>query len=245
MGQIIAVISGKGGTGKTSLCAGIASCLAAEGQKVLCIDADIGLRNLDIALGMDEMSVIPFTDVLQGTYALNDAAKHPTIPSLSLLTAPMRENPELISEPSFRKLLDDIRKEYDWCLIDAPAGVGTGFRLATKFADQVLVVATADPSSLRDASTASDLLALDNITNLKLIVNRARPKMFAKMNLTIDDMMDGVGIPLLGIVPEDARVMLAAAKHTPMVLYSGKGASVACLHIARRLRGIKTKLMKI
>lgn len=245
MGQVVAIISGKGGTGKTTVCAGIASCLAAEGQSVLCIDADAGLRNLDIALGMDELSVLPFTEILRGNYTLDDATRHPSIVGLSLLTAPTREDLADATDEAFRQLLDDAREKYDWCLIDAPAGIGMGFELATRFADQVILIATADPSSLRDAKAASELLEREKVHNVCLVVNRVKAKMFSKMGMTIDDMMDDIGLPLLGIVPEDPRVTLAAGNHSALVLYSGKGASVACLHIARRMRGIKTKLMKI
>jgi septum site-determining protein MinD len=245
MGQVLAVISGKGGTGKTTLCAAVASCLAAEGQRVLCIDADIGLRNLDIALGMAELSIISFTDVLHANYDLSQATAHPQIPNLQLLTAPIRENAELISQEAFGDLLQQVRQQFDWCLIDAAAGIGAGFRLATRFADQIMVVSTPDPASLRDAACAADLLALDSINNLRLVVNRVDPKMFSRMELTVDDVMDGVGLPLLGIVPEDANVVLAAAHNMPLILQSGKGASIACLHIARRLCGKRMPLMKL
>lgn len=245
MGQVLAVISGKGGTGKTTLCAGVACSMAAQGQRVLCIDADIGLRNLDIALGMADLSILSFTDVYHGLYPLSRAAKHPAIANLSLLTAPIRENPEHISFSAFGRLLQQVRQEYDWCLIDASAGLGTGFRLATRFADQILVVSTPDPASLRDASRAVDLLALDHITELRLVVNRVNAKMFSRMHLTIDDMMDGVGLPLIGIVPEDPNVVLAAAENTALTLKTNKGAAVACRHIASRLCGQRTPLMKL
>lgn len=245
MGQVLAVSSGKGGTGKTTLCAGIAACLAAEGQRVLCIDADISLRNLDISLGIDDLPILPFTEVLNGHCTLDDATEHPDLSGLFLLTAPTQHSGEAICEQAFGALLQEARKQFDWCLIDAPAGVGSGFRLATGFADQVLVVSTADPSSLRDAAAAADLLTLNSKASLKLVVNRVKPRMLSKIKLTIDDLMDGVGIPLLGIVPEDVHVTLAAAQRVPLVLYETKGACVACLHIARRLRGEKTKLMKL
>lgn len=245
MGQVVAFISGKGGTGKTTVCAGVASCLAAEGQSVLCIDVDVGLRNLDIALGMTELSVLPFTDILHGSYSLDDATRHPSIVGLSMLTAPDREDLDGVSDTDFRKLLDDAREKYDWCLIDAPAGLGACFELATHFADQVIMVALADPSSLRDAKTTAQYLEREKVRNVCLVVNRVTSKMFTKLGITVDDIMDDVGLPLLGLVPEDSRVPLAARKQSALVLYSGKGASIACLHIARRMRGIKTKLMKI
>ena len=154
MGVTVSVISGKGGTGKTTLCAGIAACLAAEGKRVLCIDADIGLRNLDIALGMAEQPAVAFTDVTQGFCKLSDAAEHPALPGLFLLTAPVREQDALVEQQRFGALLREAREAFDWVLIDAAAGIGTSFRLATQFADRCIVAATPDPASLRDAACA-------------------------------------------------------------------------------------------
>jgi len=137
MGQIFAVVSGKGGTGKTSLCAGVASCLAAEGAKVLCIDADIGLRNLDLSLGSPEIASLPFTEVLFGRVSAEDIPSHPKLPGLFLLTAPVSEDAEAIEIPRFRLLMEQLRKRFDYCLIDAPAGIGAGFRLACSAADRI------------------------------------------------------------------------------------------------------------
>ena len=245
MAQVVAISSGKGGTGKTTLCAGVACALAELGQRVLCIDADIGLRNLDIALGMAELPILSFTDVYHGVYPLSRAAKHPAFPNLSLLTAPIRENPEHISLSAFGHMLWKVRQEYDWCLIDAPAGLGMGFQLATKFADQVLVVSTPDPASLRDVSRVVDLLALQHMTELRLAGNRVDGRMFSRMHLTVDDMMDDVGLPLIGIVPEDPNVILAAAENTALLSKTKKGAALACRNIASRLAGKRTPLMKL
>ena len=120
-----------------------------------------------------------------------------------------------------------------------------GFRLATGYADRCLVVSTPDPASLRDASCAADLLLLDGRENLQLVVNRVVPKMFARMELTVDDVMDGVGLPLLGVVPEDEDVPLAAAEGSALIYATDGGAAEACLRISRRVRGIATPLMKL
>ena len=141
--------------------------------------------------------------------------------------------------------LEEARRRYDWCLIDAPAGVGAGFRLATAFADRVLVVSAADPASMRDAARAADLVELQGSGELQLIVNRVSPAFYRQLRMTVDDVMDGVGLPLLGIVPEDPSVPLAAAAGRPLVLYTGRGAAVACLHVARRLRGQRVPLMRL
>lgn len=245
MGEVISFVSGKGGTGKTTLCAGVATCMANDNLRVLCIDADIGLRNLDIALGMAEQSIVSFTDVLHGHYTLADATEHPRFPGLFLLTAPIREKEETIDIKAFGKLLEQAKGEFDFCLIDAPAGIGAGFHLATQFADRCVVISTSDPASMRDATRAADLLLLDGKMSLQLVVNRVTPRLFSRMDLTVDDIMDGVGLPLLGVIPEDADVILSTAFGCPLILSTSGGAAEACLRISRRLRGICTPLMKL
>ena len=244
MGQVLAVISGKGGTGKTTLSAGIAACLAAEGRRVLAIDLDIGLRNLDISLGMSECAPLSFGEILSGVYDPSQITTHPEIPNLYLLTAPTDRAPEEIDPMAFQAMLDTLRQRFDWCVLDAPAGIGAGFRLATQAADRVIVVSNADPASLRDAGAAASLL-LDSAAEVKLVVNRVQARAYRKIKTTIDDIMDGVGLPLLGIVPEDFNVTLAVARGVPLVLQSKKGAAAACLHIARRLEGRKMPLMRL
>ncbi len=245
MGQVMVVTSGKGGTGKTTLCAGIASCLAAEGRRVLCIDGDVGLRNLDISLGMDDQAVVSFADAMADPTVFYDAPEQPQIPGLFLLTAPANTAPEDINEAAFGALVTRAREEYDWCLIDAPAGVGTGFRLAAKFADRALVVAQADPASLRDAAHTAQLLTQLGLETMHLAVNRVSGRLFSHIGTTVDDMMDFISLPLLGLVPEDGNVTLAAAAGQPLILYTHKRAAVACLHMARRLEGRSTPLMRI
>lgn len=245
MGQVLVVTSGKGGTGKTTLCAGIASCLAAEGRRVLCIDGDVGLRNLDLCLGMEDQAVVSFQDAMAEEQALKDAPEHLRIPGLHLLTAPANTAAEDVDEAAFSRLLDRVREEFDWCLIDAPAGVGAGFRLTARFADRALVVAQADPASLRDAAWTAQLLAGLGLETMHLAVNRVSRRLFSHIGTTVDDMMDWISLPLLGLVPEDRNVILAAAAREPLVLYTSRRASVACLHIARRLEGKNVPLMRI
>lgn len=243
MGQIISVVSGKGGTGKTTMCAGLASCLAAEGSRVLCIDMDVGLRNLDIALGMSEESVITFTSVMRGEYSVLQATQNRVIENLFLLTAPLTEKPEQIGKEPFSAMLLGAAKEFDFVLLDAPAGIGAGFFLAVENADLSLVVCNADPASLRDAAATAQLLPEDR--QAKLIVNRIGSRLFAKLRSTVDDVMDTVGLPLLGIVPDDENVTFAAASSMPLIQYTGHGAARACLNMARRLCGRKMPLMHL
>lgn len=244
MAEIVSVISGKGGTGKTSLCAAVASCLAAGGSRVLCIDADVGLRNLDISLGMSDEPILPFTAVMRGEYPLEKAAVHPQLSSLSILTAPITESAESLDGGQFAQLLRQAEERFEWIFIDAPAGIGAGFRLATRQAGCAIVVAGSDPASLRDAARATDVLLFDRPElETQLVVNRVSPALYRRMQATVDDVMDGVGLPLLGIVPEDCSVTLAAAKGVPLPLYSTKGAAHACRNIARRLCGQKVPLL--
>ena len=245
MGQVLAVISGKGGTGKTSVCAGVAGCLCLEGARVLCIDADLGLRNLDISLGMASEASVSFLEVMRGDYTLEQAPRAAGLSGLQLLTAPVSVCAEDLDEAQFASLIDEARRRYDWVLIDAPAGIGAGFDLAVRHADELMVVCLADPASQRDAARAAELALTKREVPAKLVVNRVSPQLFRRMNATVDDIMDGVGLPLLGIVPDDANVTLAAVEGKPLCQYTFQGASLACLHIAKRLQGKRVKLMKI
>ena len=238
MGELIAVLSGKGGTGKTSVCAGIATALAEAGEKVLCIDCDMGLRNLDISLGISQVSALSFLDVCQGGYQLEQAAQHPAYPQLRFLTAPINCPAKDVQARDFSAMLRQARQLYDYVCLDAPAGIDAGFRLAAQYADRVILVTGADPAAVRDAARAGELLELMGKRDIRLIVNRVNRKMAAAMNLTVDDIMDRAGLPLLGIVPEDSNVVLAASFSAPLLKYTKRGAAAACRRIALRIRGL-------
>lgn len=238
MGEIFAVLSGKGGTGKTSVCAGIATALAQQGKKVLCIDCDVGLRNLDISLGLTESGALSFLDVAEGAYPIDRAARHPNYLNLCFLTAPMNRSAEQIPQEQFGVMLAQARGAFDYIFLDAPAGVDAGFQLAAKFADRFLVVTGAGPAAVRDAARVSDLLELMGKKNIRLIVNRVDRDMLSTVRMTVDDVMDSAGLPLMGIVLEDPNVTLAAAFGKPLLLYSRKSpAAKACVKIANRIQG--------
>ncbi|MBR1780273.1 MAG: AAA family ATPase [Oscillospiraceae bacterium] len=244
MGTAIVITSGKGGTGKTSTAAGVASCLAAMGKRVLCLDADVGLRNLDLTLGMTEQAMMSFADVILGRCPLERAAvEHPTVKNLFLLTAPAAL-PEGVDEAGMAALMDQIRAQFDYCIIDCPAGVDAGFRLATCAADRALLVSNADYAALRDGLTAVYHLQRRDIP-IHLVVNRVRPRLLRKLRLNIDDAMDDTGLPLLGVIPEDELVPLSAARGVPVITAGNRGAAVAYYHIARRLTGERVRLMRI
>ena len=237
MGELIAVLSGKGGTGKTSVCAGLATALAQSGERVLCIDCDIGLRNLDISLGLADVGALSFVDVYSGNYPLSKATRHPGYEKLWFLTAPIHCPAESIDQIAFGRMLREASPQFDYIFLDAPAGVDAGFQLAARFADRVILVTGPDPAAIRDAARASDLLELMGKTEVRLIVNRISKKMVAAMELTVDDIMDQAGLPLLGIVPEDPNVTLAAAYGMPLLHQTHRGAAAACRRIARRIQG--------
>ena len=238
MGELFAVLSGKGGTGKTSVCAGIATALAEQGRKVLCIDCDVGLRNLDISLGMTESGALSFLDVAEGQYALNQASRHPVYSSLAFLTAPMNRKADDIDPAVFEKMLLQAKKDFDYIFLDAPAGVDAGFQLAARFADRFLVVTGAGPAAVRDAARVSDLLELMGKKNVRLIVNRIDRELLSTVKMTVDDVMDTAGLPLSGVVLEDPNVVLAAAFGKPLLLYARRSAAAkAYRKIANRIQG--------
>lgn len=243
MGTVSAITSGKGGTGKTSITGGVAASLALMGRRVLCIDMDVGLRNLDISLGLNDRAMMDFADVALGRCPLARAAvEHPDIKGLSLLTAPMTL-PASLTPDKVRALLKEARTGYDHILIDSPAGLGTGFRLATCGVDRAIVVSTNDASSLRDAQRT--VAELEELRLIHLVMNRIQTKLLRKLRTTIDDAMDAAGLPLLGVVPEDNRVMLAANQGIPLILSANKGAAVAYRNISLRIDGQRVPLMKL
>lgn len=238
MGELIAVVSGKGGTGKTSVCSGVAIALAAQGQKVLCIDCDVGLRNLDISLGMSECGALSFLDVAEGGYPITDASRHPIYENLCFLTAPMNRPVEQIDSRSFRRMLEEGRKTFDYIFLDAPAGVDAGFHLVSTAADRFLVVTGSGPAAVRDAARVGEILEIEGKHQVRLVVNRVSRSMLSAVKMTVDDVMDTAGLPLMGVVLEDPNVTLAAAFDKPLQLYGPRSdAAKAFRRIARRIRG--------
>ena len=243
MGELIAVLSGKGGTGKTSVCAGIATALAAAGQRVLCIDCDVGLRNLDISLGLSDTASLSFLEICRGDYKLSQAAVHPEYPSLSFLTAPMNCSIETVDPAAFGAMLREARKVFDYIFLDAPAGVDAGFRLTAGFADRCVLVTGPGPAAVRDAKRTGELLELMGKTNVRLIVNRVDRKTVSALEITVDDVMDDAGLPLLGVVPEDFNVTLAAAVGKPLLKYKPRcPVAKAFRRIANRIQGLPEQI---
>ncbi len=242
MGTAVMITSGKGGTGKTSLTAGVASCLAALGRRVLCVDLDIGLRNLDLTLGMSDRALMDFTDVMDYRCPLLTAAvEQPEIRNLFLLTAP-HSSPGL-DQKRFQAVIEEASEYFDFVFMDSPAGLGEGFQLAMSAADRVIVVSSVDPAALRDAQRT--VAELHELTQLHLVMNRVQPRLISKLRTSIDSAMDTAGLPLLGVVPEDPSVTLATAAGIPLILATYKGAAPAYLNISKRLLGQRVPLLRI
>ena len=243
MGTVIAITSGKGGTGKTSITSGVAASLALMDRQVLCVDMDIGLRNLDISLGLNDRALMDFSDVALGRCPLTRAVvEHPNLKGLSLLTAPM-SLPASLTPDKVRSLLQEARPNSDYILIDSPAGLGPGFRLATCGVDRAIVIATNDASSLRDAQRT--VAELEHLRTIHLVMNRIQTKLLRKLRTTIDDAMDAAGLPLIGVVPEDPQVILCANLGQPLTTRGRRGAALACWNIAQRLEGKRIPIMRI
>lgn len=242
MGCAVMITSGKGGTGKTSLTAGVASCLAALGKRVLCVDLDIGLRNLDLVLGLSDRAVMDFSDVMAYRCSLLSAAvEQPDIKGLHLLTAPL--TPSGLEPQRFREVVSEAKDTFDYVFMDSPAGLGTGFQLAMAAADRAIVVSAVDPAALRDAQRA--VTELHDLPELHLVMNRVQPRLIRKLRTSIDNAMDEAGLPLLGVVPEDADVTVSAATGVPLILASHKRAAHAYLNISKRILGQRVPLLRI
>lgn len=240
MAKIIFTISGKGGTGKTSVGAGVSSCLSILGHKTLLIDADSGLRNADIILGISDKAVMHLGDILAGRVPWNDApVKHPEMPNLSIIAAPNDETE--LSIPGLKGLLDTIANEFAFIWIDGSAGLNDKILSIAELADSIIVVVTPDVVSMRDAARIAEIL--DGKKPATLVVNRVRPRLItSNIALYIDDIMDGTGLPLLGLIPEDERVIAATNKGIPLVALAQDGAAAAYRNIALRLLGERVQL---
>jgi len=199
---------------------------------------DLRLPNLDLLLGMVDLTALDLSDVLQGRNSLEEAVvAHPKIEGLYLLMGPAALTGDLEGIERIGEIIEEAKELYDYCLIDAPAGLGEIFYLTAKAADTVIILATTDATSQRDVQRAVMELDAIGIQDIRMILNRLRIKLISNASSSIDDIMDYVGIPLLGIVPEDPDVVTAGFYLKPLVLHSRKRAASAFLRIAKRLMG--------
>jgi septum site-determining protein MinD len=216
------------------------------GKKVVAVDADIGLRNLDIVMGMHDKAVMDFNDVLNEHCTLDEAVvRHPSVEGLSVLAAPVSVSPRDIDPSAFNRMIKCLKEHYDFCIIDCAAGVDTAFRLAVGAADSAIVVSNTELVSLRDAARVAALLTELDLQFIKLVVNRVRPYMVAQNEAAnIDEAMDMTALPLLGIIPEDETV-IACANHASLVIMQGRTeAGQSFVDMARRLLGETVPIRK-
>ena len=237
--QVVTITSGKGGVGKTTAVANLAVALASGGSKVVCIDGDIGLRNLDVILGLENRIVYDIVDVIEGRCRLKQAMiRDKKLPDLYLIPAAQTRDKNAVSPSDMNRLIKDLRADYDFVLIDSPAGIERGFRNAIAAADRVLVVTNPEVSAVRDADRVIGILEAEEKGPAALILNRLNPVLVNNHDmLSADDVLDLLAIELIGIVPEDENVIIGSNRGAPVAADPKSKAGQAFRNIARRLKG--------
>lgn len=241
------VTSGKGGVGKTTTSANLGTGLASGGHKVVLVDTDIGLRNLDVVMGLENRIVYDIVDVTSGNCRLKQALiKDKRFENLYLLPAAQTKDKTAVSPDQMRNLAVELKAEFDYAIIDCPAGIEQGFRNAIAGADRAVVVTTPEVSAVRDADRIIGLLEAAELNNPKLIINRIRPQMVKRGDMMdISDILDILAIDLLGVVPEDESIVISTNKGEPAVMDHSSKAGEAYRRITRRIRGEEVPLMNL
>jgi len=244
---VVTVTSGKGGVGKTTTTANLAVALALGGHKVVCIDGDIGLRNLDVVLGLENRIVYDLVDVVEGRCRLRQAMiRDKRLPELFLIPAAQTRDKSAVSPSDMVRLCDDLRPEFDWILIDSPAGIERGFRNAIAPSDSVLVVTNPEVSAVRDADRIIGLVEAEEKGPARLIINRVNPALVKRGDmLTADDVLELLAVQLIGVVPEDENVVVSTNRGQPVALEGKSKAGVAFQNIARRLKGEQVPFLEL
>lgn len=239
MGEVIVITSGKGGVGKTTTTANVGAALALRGKKVVLVDTDIGLRNLDVVMGLENRIVYDIVDVVEGKCKLRQALiKDKRFTDLFLLPAAQTRDKSAVNEEQMRELTIRLREKFDYILIDCPAGIEQGFKNAIAGADRAIVVTNAEISSIRDADRIIGLLEASEIKNPELIINRLRPEMVRKGEMMdVEDILDLLSIDLIGVVPEDEYIITQTNKGEPAVSNKKAPSGRAYIEIARRILG--------
>jgi len=246
-GTVITITSGKGGVGKTTATANLGIALASLGQKVVCIDADIGLRNLDVVMGLENRIVYDLVDAVEGRCRLSQAMiRDKRHPSLFLIPAAQSRDKTAIAPSDMVFLCNELRSEVDWIIIDSPAGIERGFRNAIAPANEVLVVTNPEVSAVRDADRIIGLIEAEEKGTAKLVINRLNPEKVKKGDmLSASDVVELLAIPLIGIVPEDEAVLVSINHGYPVVLNERSEAGKAFMNIGRRLLGEEVPWMEL
>ncbi len=245
--KVITITSGKGGVGKTTATANLGVALGLSGQRVVVIDADIGLRNLDVVMGLENRIVYDIVDVTEGYCRLRQALiRDKRVEELYLMPAAQTRDKTAVSPEDMVQLCDQMRDEFDFILVDSPAGIEQGFRNAIAPADKVLIGTTPEVSAVRDADRIIGLIEAEEKGPASLIINRLRPEMVRYGNmLTTDDVIEILAIDLIGIVPEDKAIIISINKGVPIVLDDKAPAGLAFRNIAQRLLGEEVPFLDI
>ena len=241
MARVIVVTSGKGGVGKTTVTANIATALAKMGKKVLAIDADIGLRNLDMILGLENRIVYDIVDVVEGNVEpMKALVKDKRGLPLYLLPAAQTKDKDAVKPEQMVDIVENVKDNFDYIFIDSPAGIEGGFKTAATPAEEALIVTNPEVSSVRDADRIIGLLESMGKDKMSLIVNRIRPQQVKKGEmLSVEDIEEILQIPKIGIVPDEEKMVDFTNKGEPIVLKPEYKAAKALINVARRLEGEK------
>lgn len=247
MGEAIVVTSGKGGVGKTTTSANLGAALAMMEKKVCLVDTDIGLRNLDVIMGLENRIIYDIVDVAAENCRVKQALiKHKDFEELYLLPAAQTKDKNDIRPEQVAKIVQELKQDFDYVLIDCPAGIEQGFKNAVSGADRAIVVTTPEVSAVRDADRIIGLLEAEKIEQPRLLINRIRPQMVKKGEmLDVEEIVNVLAIDLLGIVPDDEEVIKSSNVGTPTVMNPNAKASMAYRNIARRILGDSIPLMNL
>lgn len=246
-GKVITITSGKGGVGKTTTTANLGIALASLGQKVVCIDSDIGLRNLDVVMGLENRIVYDLVDAVEQRCRLSQAMiRDKRFERLHLIPAAQTRDKTAIAPSDMVRLCDQLRNELDWIIIDSPAGIERGFRNALAPADQIIVITNPEVSAVRDADRIIGLVEAEEKGPAKLIINRLNPAMVKRGDmLSALDVVELLAVPLIGIVPEDEAVLVSTNHGQPVVLNEKSKAGQAFINISKRLMGEEVPWMDL
>lgn len=238
MSEVIVITSGKGGVGKTTTTANVGTGLAMLNKKVIMVDTDIGLRNLDVVMGLENRIVYTLVDVIEGNCRLKQALiKHKKYPNLCLLPSAQTRDKDSVTPDQMKKLVEELRNEFDYILLDCPAGIEQGFKNAIAGADRAFVVTTPEVSAIRDADRIVGLLEANEMKKIELIINRIRMDMVKRGDmLKVEDVNDILSLPLIGVVPDDEQVVVATNQGEPLV-GSDSLAGQAYMNICHRVLG--------
>ena len=247
-GSVIVITSGKGGVGKTTTSANIGTALAKDGSKVVLIDTDIGLRNLDLLLGLENRIVYTIVDVVEERCKLKQAlVKDKKNPNLCLLAAAQTRDKSTVTEEQLKNICEQLKEEFDYIIVDCPAGIEQGFQNAVAGANEAIVVTTPEMSAVRDADRIIGLLeAKEDVKKYRLLVNRVRPNL-VKTNdmMSVDDVVGILSAELIGVIPEDTGIITSTNKGEPIVNNEKSLAGQAYMNVARRIKGEEVPLLDI